>query len=210
MVVPPSFVVGCPPSIISVPAARSAPGIHPASSGSQVCWQGLVLSFVVVLSWGGSGFHRWLLVVVPLVGHGGSPLVVVPYVYRGLSPLICLSWWFPLCSSWVVTLHSSWGCPVHLSWWSPLFVMCGPPLDCCRWCAVSTHDPPCEQWLAGLGTGAGSFICTHPASRGSQRWWWWWWWVVIVVVRPLVVTWQPAAESSGSQSSPPFRPRSTP
>jgi hypothetical protein len=28
--------------------------------------------------------------------------------------------------------------------------------------AISTHDPPCEQWLTGLGAGAGmSFVAWH-------------------------------------------------
>jgi hypothetical protein len=75
VVVPPSFIVGCPSSFVPVPTARSAPGIHPVSSGLQACWQGLVPSFMVVLLWGGSRFCCWSLVVVPLIRRGGSPFV---------------------------------------------------------------------------------------------------------------------------------------
>ena len=30
--------------------------------------------------------------------------------------------------------------------------------------AISTRDPPCEQWLAGLGAGAGSFSWSAPCG----------------------------------------------
>jgi hypothetical protein len=41
-----------------------------------------------------------------------------------------------------------------------------------RWCSslllsASTHDPPCEQWLTGLGVGAGSSVVV--VSMGSHR-----------------------------------------
>jgi len=99
---------------------------------------------------------------------------------------------------------------------SPTSFVVGPPFMYrggalgvrCSWSpsgdvmAISTHDPPCEQWLAGLGTGAGSFRryevgvgvlllqsrltlapTTHPASRGSQQWWW------VVVIVGGVIRW---------------------
>jgi hypothetical protein len=140
---PPSFVVGCPPSFVPVPAARSAPGIHPASSGSQACWQGLVPSFVVVPSWGGSGFHRWswslsFVVVVPPSFVGGSPLhsswVVPPRTFVVVVPPSPRLSWFP---------------PFAVGG-SPSFVVGWPPSFVCRgWSSL--------QWLTGLGTGAGSF-----------------------------------------------------
>jgi hypothetical protein len=73
-----------------------------------------------------------------------------------------------------------------------------PPFRCPSSSAASTHNPPHEQWLAGLGVGAGLFLllgllahscsggwgvpivvapsprhyCSpfHPASSCSQRW----------------------------------------
>jgi hypothetical protein len=82
-----------------------------------------------------------------------------------------------------------------------------PPLPspaCCHDVAVSTYDPPHEQWLAGLGVGAGlSFVhaflpslpspplpvivtwllapTIHPVSSGLQGWGGCW-----VVVRSCV------------------------
>jgi hypothetical protein len=106
---------------------------------------------------------------------GGAPirlLWVMPlFVHCGWwSPFVCCGWWSPF-------VHHGW-CPLRSSWWS-LFVrrgwcpfvrcggpphssVCGPTLNHRRWCTVSTRDPPCEQWLAGLGTGAGVWL----------MWWW--------------------------------------
>jgi hypothetical protein len=179
------FIMGCPPHL-SCPCCQISPWYSPCEQ-----WLAGVLAGASAVVCGGS-VVGWFRVPSLVIGCGPSRsswwshlhlLVVVPFVRCELSPL------------------------VRSSWWSPSFVMCGPPLNCRRWCAVSTRDPPCEQWLTGLGTGAGSFLRTNPASRGSQRWWWW---VVIIIVQPLVVMWQPAPVSSGSQSSPPFRLRSTP
>jgi hypothetical protein len=75
----------------------------------------------------------------------------------------------PPCEQWLASMGAGAGL---------LFSLPCPPLppDHCRavvwWCgvvfvpplpspprhhtvAVSTHNPPCEQWLAGLGAGAG-------------------------------------------------------
>jgi hypothetical protein len=54
-----------------------------------------------------------------------------------------------------------------------------PLFRCPLLLAASTHDPPCEQWLAGLGAGAGLFLLlrllAHSCGGG---------WGVPVVVAP--------------------------
>jgi hypothetical protein len=145
-----------------------------------------VASVVVPPAW--SPLHVWWS--PPLFVVGGPPLFVMvvpihlswwcPFVHRGWCPRSFVVGDAPVRPSWVVVpIRSLWVVvPVCLSWWS-LFVhrgwcpfvrcggpprssVCGPTLDRHRWCTVSTHDPPCEQWLAGLGTGAGVWL----------MWWW--------------------------------------
>jgi hypothetical protein len=50
--------------------------------------------------------------------------------------------------------------------------------------AVSTRNPPCKQWLAGLGQVLGRLSSStlhaphfHPASSCSWRWLGWLWWL---------------------------------
>jgi hypothetical protein len=84
----------------------------------------------------------------PLICCGGPPLIHCggpPFVHRGLSPSF-IRWW-----------------------WPPSFVVVVPPCSFVVvplvhrvWCAISTRDPPCEQWLTSMGVGAGllfSLLC---------------------------------------------------
>jgi hypothetical protein len=63
-----------PPSFIPIPTGRSAPGIHPGSSGSQACWQRLVL-WVVPPSFVMGGSFSFAVGGAPLIRCGWSPFI---------------------------------------------------------------------------------------------------------------------------------------
>jgi hypothetical protein len=159
--------MGCPPSFV----CRGGPPFVHHGWSPFVCHGGALFvrrggppcSLCVVP-------HRSFVVL--FVRHGGPP-----FVHHGLYTLIhslvavpSFVHCSPPHSSCMLFVRRGGphlfvvGCPpfVHLSW-SPSFVVGGPSFVRCSWSpsgdvmAVSTCNPPCEQWLMGLGMGAGSF-----------------------------------------------------
>jgi hypothetical protein len=122
------------------------------------CEQWLVPSFMAVPSWGGSGFHHWLLVVVPLVHRGGptfihSFIVVVPPLFIGGSPLRLL---------WVVPSFICCGGPPHsLCVVLPSIIVGGAPLAPVI-CPASSGS---QGWGRVLGC---SFVPTLQAGARSS------------------------------------------
>jgi hypothetical protein len=111
----------------------------------------------------------------------GVGAVVSPPPSLSLVSSSSLALLLPVSTPRAVARSGGWGCCVLLV----VPVMVPAPVVPRRpsLSAVSTRDPPCEQWLAGLGAGAGSLLVVgvlmcpvgclpaiHPASRGSQRW----------------------------------------
>jgi hypothetical protein len=190
----PSFVVSCPSSFIrcgSIHRRWSPLFIRCPVCSSLVVPPRLFIGgsplrlFIVVPlirhAWSPSFFVRAVCRLSPLVRRRWSPLVHSSY-----SPLFIVR---AVRSLWRSPHLFVVGCPLSFvidgppsfvhhgsprSSWFSSFVVCGFPfvhhggalsVPSGGVMAVSTHNPPRKQWLAGLGTGAGS-ICHYGSVWG--------------------------------------------
>ena len=98
------------------------------------------------------GHSPWLLLVVPCQSLSSPPSL---HLQSTPGPMSSASWvWVWLL---VVQCVVTFGDIVR-PWCLSMSLLYSPgDLQCCQR-PISTHDPPCEQLLAGMGAGAGSSV----------------------------------------------------